>query len=203
MSKPLIPDSSFGSVTSGSPFEGIDYALHDPALTRDSAKIPCLGASYLKNIGKIRIWDPYYKPDDVDFFSEVNTENVSIEILTIEQNPKNIAERSLTAYLDRIHSLLCDRINLIDFDVTIAAVLDNDHRYLADKYPLWHDRFLLADDEVYLMGHSVSGQIQGRSLYGICHLYEYKDQGIVRKYYDKYWDYAKNYGAFVSRSEHP
>lgn len=105
--------------------------------------------------------------------------------------------------MDRICSLLCDDININDFEVTIAAVLDNEHRYRADIYPLWHDRFLLTDNDVYLMGHSVSGQISGHSLYGICHLYEDKDIDIVRMYYDRYLNYAKNYGAVVSRSEHP
>lgn len=203
MSTLLTPDSSVGCVISGSSVKGVDYAIHDPALTPSGAKKSCLGASYLENVSQIRIWDPYYKTDDVAFFSKVNKENVSIEILTIEKSLRNIAERNLTAYLDRIHSLLCDDINLNNFDVTIAAVLGIEHRYKADDYPLWHDRFLLADDEVYLMGHSVSGQISGNSLYGICQLYDDTDIEMVKWYYDKYMGYAKKYGVVVSRSEHP
>lgn len=184
--------------------KGKNYSLYDPSLHTDYARrrpgSSCIGATLLKGKKKIMVWDPHFTENRDDaFFEYVDTNNVDIEILTYKNGSQDVCELAAEDLYNNIFDLLENK----DIDFTLKIYLihyEKEWELLNQGIFLSHDRFLIADDEVYLMGTSMSSQLAGNRLFGVYRMEAPADKDIIIKTYEKYRDFTKNelYGYTIS-----
>lgn len=79
--------------------------------------------------------------------------------------------------------------------MVIVNALKHDWNERFTWIPNWHDRYLIVDDEVYLVGTSMDAQAANSSTFGIKRLTETKDKNIVIDTYVSYRDKIKDVSA--------
>ena len=107
----------------------------------------------------IQIWDTHFRPEyDGLVFSKVTCPNLKIQIMTI-----------------------CDKDYNTQQDVNALSDWSRFHR------KLWHDRFLVIDDDKYfLVGASMNNQSGSTTSFGIHYLSKKADWEVLKKKLDSY-----------------
>ena len=169
--------------------DGKDYYLYDRSRTRS---YPLLYQKLLAQAQDVvAIWDPHYQLNCQRLFSEMKTNDVVIEVLTICHGSES--RKDIMMFADTILSAI-DKKLVPKCMVTVNALkYDWDERitWAAD----WHDRYLIIDQDVYLVGTSMDAQSDKSSTFGIKRLTETKDKNIVIDTYVKYRDNVKDESA--------
>lgn len=162
--------------------EGKDYYLYDNSR---ASKNPLLYQKLLAHVKDvIAIWDPHYQLDCKRLFCEVKTNDIVVEVLTICQG--NESKRDIYDFANRILTAIDKKAVPKCMVVVNALKRDRNERFA--QVPNWHDRYLIVDDEVYLVGTSMDAQAANSSTFGIKRLTETKDKNIVIDTYVSYRD---------------
>ena len=169
--------------------DGKDYYLYDNSR---AGKYPLL---YQKLLGQVKdviaIWDPYYQLDCNRLFCEVKTNDIVVEVLTICQG--NESKRDINVFANRILTAIDKKA--VPKCMVVVNALKRDWNERLTWVPNWHDRYLIVDDEVYLVGTSMDAQATNSSTFGIKRLTETKDKNIVIDTYVSYRDKIKDVSA--------
>lgn len=176
--------------------KGKHYLLFDPSLrsgfTQKSFQPSFMGAELLKGKKDIFVWDPHFTENrDHEFFRYVDTEDVYIEILTYREGPIEDCELAAETLYDKICNLLESKIETFTLKIHLIHY-ENDRELRQNGIILWHDRYLMADDDVYLLGTSLTSQLNGNRLYGIHKIQEEADRVLIIKSYEKYRNFSNN-----------
>ena len=166
--------------------EGKDYFLYDRSKTK---KQPLLYSSLLAQAKDfIAIWDPHYQANCGRLFCEMENDDIIVEVLTICQG--NESRKDIQIFADTILSAI-DKTKVPNCSVTVNAL----KRGYNDRFTWaanWHDRFLIIDDEVYLVGTSMDAQSSRSDTFGIMRVAENKDKNLIRDTYILYRDNVKD-----------
>ncbi|MDE6479946.1 MAG: hypothetical protein K2L45_06710 [Muribaculaceae bacterium] len=172
---------------------GTNYTIFDPSARPDKFFKPSLiGAKLLKGRKKIIIWDPHFSPDkDHEFFSFVDQEDAHIEILTTFNNNNGICKSQVETLADNICEVL--NKNIETYTLLMQGIKYDEMTDLRSyRIFLWHDRFMILDDDFYLMGTSMSSQLTGNKLFGIYKVEDPTDKDIIGELYQKYSQFSQN-----------
>lgn len=137
---------------------------------------------------QIQIWDPYYDENkDAELFEDVNADKMDIEILTT-QDHHGYNNRSAQEFADNI-LIAIPKQNTPKCKVTVRSFANRAKNRAGDLIPLWHDRYLIIDKaEVFLIGPSMTSQIETKRSFGIFRLNLAEDINNVKKYFNEYRD---------------
>lgn len=192
-------NNSFEFVKDSLP-SGKNYRMFDP-LSMDGIHI---WDDILENAKEIYVWDPFFHSHmDHEFFQSVKTQGVKIEILTLNPSDQRYSHDELKRKARELRTEIIktlERNRISGYTVTIRGIDQVNFYGKRHGFSTWHDRYLLTDQGVYLMGSSMNGQLEGTKLYGI-HKLEYKeDEEIVKYYYRTYQLKSQNrlYGFFIN-----
>ncbi|MBD5292829.1 MAG: hypothetical protein HDS23_06245 [Bacteroides sp.] len=193
-------NNSFEFVKDSLPI-GKNYRMFDP-LSMDGIRI---WDDILENAKEIYLWDPFFHSlMDHEFFQSVKTQGVRIEILTLNPSDQKYTYNELKRKAKElrtniIKTLESNQISL--YSVTIRGIDQINFNGKKYGFSTWHDRYLLTDQGVYLMGTSMNGQLDGSKLYGIHKLEYQEDEVLVKCYYKKYQLQSQNrpYGFFINK----
>lgn len=134
------------------------------------------------------IWDPHYQLDCDRLFCDMKNNDIHVEVLTICQGYES--RNDIMNFANRILSAI-DKNAVPKCMVTVNAL-----KYLWDErltwLPDWHDRYLIVDGEVYLVGTSMDAQASRTGSFGIMRVTETKDKNMVIDAYMKYRDRIKD-----------
>ena len=185
-----------GAVPSQTKYQqGDNYVLHDPEINKNAAYYKELLASAKKSI---RILDPYaFNGDDsIRVFEVVSYDNITIEIYTTGYDKKEIE-----SYSDNIRNVI--KKNMQHYTIKIFSFKEYGVRN-EQKISLWHDRYLIIDDnDFYLVGNSIDGQQMSTKYHGIYHLNETKDKEIVANLYKYYRNHYNSQRGFSTTRQKP
>lgn len=143
---------------------------------------------YQKLLGQatkdIEIWDPHYTENCKELFCEVEKDGICVEVLTIcryfetRQNMVDFANIILRAI---------DKKKVPNCRVTVYALnaIGGTNRGRVE----WHDRFLIVDENVYIVGASMDSLTSRSPSYGIEQLQDLKDKNLI---IGKYIQYRNN-----------
>ena len=173
-----IPASS-SEVTIPSGFEyGEDYAFYDAR----TSIIPDYYQKILSTATKsIQIWDTHFRPEyDGLVFSKVTCPNLKIQIMTICDKDYN-TQQDVNNLANGIMENLPDEVKVCTLTVYALSDWSRFHR------KLWHDRFLVIDDDKYfLVGASMNNQSGSTTSFGIHYLSKKADWEVLKKKLDSY-----------------
>lgn len=168
---------------------GKDYYLYDRSQT---SAYPLLYQKLLaeaKNV--IAIWDPHYQMDCKRLFCEMVNNDIVVEVLTICKGYESKSD--IMKFASIILSAI-DKKSVPKCKVTVNALKydwDERHTWAAD----WHDRYLIVDDDVYLIGTSMDAQASKSGSFGIKRLTDTNEKNLVIDTYVRYRDNVKDVSA--------
>lgn len=136
----------------------------------------------------IVIWDPHYQLDCDRLFCDMKNDDIHVEVLTICKGCES--KNDIKLFANRILSAI-DKKRVPKCSVTVNA-LKQDWTERHTWLPNWHDRYLIVDGEVYLVGTSMDAQADKTGSFGIMRLAEKKDKNLVIDTYIKYRDRVKD-----------
>lgn len=183
----IKPSGDVSSVNGSTNFVGgEDYFLYDRNRTNN---YPLLYQQLLAQAKDyIVIWDPHYQLDCDRLFCDMKNNDIHVEVLTICQGYES--RNDIMNFANRILSAI-DKNAVPKCMVTVNAL-----KYLWDErltwLPDWHDRYLIVDGEVYLVGTSMDAQASRTGSFGIMRVTETKDKNLVIDAYMKYRDRIKD-----------
>lgn len=180
-----VPTTSGG--TSGNPldvftkefnmYKGEHY--HFYCKPEGSGATPSLYQEILKQAEhKVYIWDSYFRKDDAAIFGNLSRSGIAIKIIT-EQSGGSLED------------FKNDCVTVMETAMTSAiksgCTLNVAHP--KDTVKAWqtHDRFLLVDDKVYLVGSSVNYYTSLQKSTGACEVVSEIDKDLIKKAFDYYW----------------
>ncbi len=176
--------------------KGKSYSLYDPSLHTDYPRrrpgSSCIGATLLKGKKKIKVWDPHFTASqDHGFCKYVDTDSVEKEILSYYHGTKEDCKYDGEILYDDI----CNLLKYKKLNYTVKIYLYH-YEFVGDLHKqgifLSHDRFLIADDDYYIMGTSMTSQLNGNLLYGVHEVQEEEDKDIIYESYYKYRDFSED-----------
>lgn len=142
----------------------------------------------------IIIWDPHYHECQGTIFSQIQQNNIRIEILTICENGESKSD--LENFARNILKAINDK-KVPKCQVKMYALMPRNLRKV--KWAEWHDRFLIIDNkEVYLVGASLDGHESSNKSHGICRLTAIDDINLVIDTYVAYRDHIIDASSSVS-----
>lgn len=136
----------------------------------------------------IVIWDPYYQMSCKRLFCEIRSNEITVEVLTICQGYES--KRDIQDFADVILSAI-DKTFVLKCVVKVFALkkdYNERHTWASD----WHDRYLIIDKEVYLVGTSMDAQEAKSVTFGIKRLTDTQDKNLVIDTYVAYRDNVKD-----------
>lgn len=183
----IRPSGDVSSVNGSTNFvEGKDYCLYDRKRTRN---YPLLYQQLLaKAKDFIAIWDPHYQFDCDHLFCDMKNDDIHVEVLTICKGSE--CQKDIVLFANRILSAI-DKQLVPKCSVTVIA-LKKDWAERHTWLPNWHDRYLIIDDEVYLVGTSMDAQGDKTGSFGIMRVAETKDKNLIIDTYIQYRDSVKD-----------
>lgn len=135
---------------------------------------------------KITVLEPHLDDRyDHQFFEFVDYDDVEIEIIAAVKALSTSIKNNIDTFARNLDKILSEKIS--SFSVNLYVF---DESNLKDKQHQWHDRYLITDEEVYLMGTSMSGQINCHQIFGICEIKEIKDKEIIYNFRENLIDLA-------------
>lgn len=162
-------------------YHGKQYAFyHHPEKISDEPLLYKNLIASAKN--RVEIWDPYFNDADTMLFSHLQ-DNVKVKVLLF--NTKELfGNRTATRWG------LSTRVQLSGkngVEVYFGCVDKGNHTY---KEWEWHDRWLIIDERVFLIGSSISNYLLPNHTTGICELTAEEDKDLVKEMFKKYWKTA-------------
>ncbi len=165
--------------------DGKDYYFYDRSRTHNQP------LKYTELLGKAKelivIWDPHYQMDCDRLFCDVASDGICVEVLTMCQGLET--KKDIKAFADIILSAI-DKKKVRKCQVTVNALQKSIFRSI--KGTEWHDRYLIIDQEVYLVGASMDSHASKSRSYGIKRLTETADKNLVIDSYINYRDGIKD-----------
>lgn len=135
---------------------------------------------------EIVIWDPYFHiiqpKGDQDVFANIQ-DNITIKILTKRSLHKN------SAYLmDVKNSLMMVIPASKNARLGIRVINGSDSYNQGGRF--FHDRFLIIDSEVYLIGSSIEYHLRSQNSVstGILKVFNTETQDFIKSIFKYYWD---------------
>lgn len=181
--KTIKPSGDVTSVNVSTGFvEGKDYFLYDRSKTK---KQPLLYSSLLAQAKDfIAIWDPHYEENCGRLFCDMKNDGIVVEVLTICKGRESRKDIQIFA------NTILSAINKTDVPncTVIVNALKWDYNERFTWATNWHDRFLIIDDDVYLVGTSMDAQSSRSDTFGIMRVAENKDKNLIRDTYISYRD---------------
>lgn len=179
MAKPVIIVPSTADAVTPPAFEyGEDYAFYDARMKRTPDYYQKILATATKTI---QIWETHSKPEeDWKVFSEVTCPQIDITILTICDKDMKTEEQ--------VRQLANNIIDNLNDEVKICTLIVFAFHYncIFDDI-LWHDRFLIIDDnDYYLVGPSMNNQVGSDTSFGIHYLSKTSDRDLLKKKLDSF-----------------
>lgn len=165
--------------------DGKDYYFYDRSRTHNQPLM------YTELLGKAKelivIWDPHYQKDCGRLFCEVARDGICVEVLTLCQGAES--KKDIMQFANIILSAI-DKKKVKKCQVTVNALQQSMYRCI--KGTEWHDRYLIIDQEVYLVGASMDSHASKSRSYGIKRLTETADKNLVIDSYLSYRDSIKD-----------
>ena len=177
-------DLSVGSVPVAAPVSdnmrhGVQYAHY----LRASVTQPFpTYYEYLLSLASTRviIWDPYFHKTDTEIFRGLNAP-VEVHVLSSKSGSQKD---------DYLNSLISENSNHLKAcligNCTFNFGFIDKGRYGADVWNT-HDRYLIVDNDYYLVGASVAHHLKAHDSTGICKLAKQADKEIIQQAFDKCW----------------
>ena len=132
---------------------------------------------------KIVIWDTHFMENyDPELFKSVACDNLQIMIFTAYHREQDID--SLKTFFQNIKVALSSHAN--SCKISIRSVKWNSYNKYMTK--ISHDRYLIVDDDVYLIGASMNNQIQSYHSHGIYKLNDQEDRDLIIRKFKEYWN---------------
>ena len=146
--------------------------------------IPTLYQELLKHAEhNVYIWDSYFRKDDAAILGELTHSGIAIKIITEQSGG------SLEAFKN-------DCVTVMETAMTPAiksgCSLKVAHPKASVKDWQVHDRFLIVDEKVYLIGSSVNYYTSLQKSTGVCEVVSEIDKDLIRKAFDYYWTKLDN-----------
>lgn len=132
---------------------------------------------------KVYIWDSYFRKEDAAIFGCLSHPGISIKIITEQSG-------------GRLEAFKNDCVTTMETAMTAAfrsgCILKVGHPKATVKDWQTHDRFLLVDEKVYLIGSSVNNYTSIQKSTGACEVVSETDKDLIRKAFDYYWTKLDN-----------
>lgn len=177
-------DLSVGSVPASAPVSdnmrhGVQYAHY----LRTSTVQPF--PSYYEHLlslatTRVIIWDPYFHKPDTAIFRGLN---VPVEVTVLSSKSGNQKEVYLNNLISETPNHL--KASLIGNCTFNFGFIDKG-RYGAEVWNT-HDRYLIVDNDYYLVGASVAHHLAAHDSTGICKVAEQADKDIIQQAFDNCW----------------
>ena len=171
---PVNVPASAPEVATPSGFElGEDYAFYDAR----TGIVPDFYQKILATTTRsIKIWDTHFRPEyDGEVFQKVTCTNLEIWLMTISDRDYYKPE-DVNNLANGIMENLPDTVTTCKLTIFAMSDWSRFHR------KLWHDRFLVIDDErYYLVGASMNNQVGSSTSFGIHYLSHRADKEVLKK----------------------
>lgn len=129
---------------------------------------------------RVIIWDPYFHKPDTAIFRGLNA---PVEVTVLSSKSGNQKEVYLNNLISETPNHL--KTSLLGNCTFNFGFIDKG-RYGAEVWNT-HDRYLIVDDDYYLVGASVAHHLAAHDSTGICRLAEQTDKDIIQQAFDKCW----------------
>lgn len=155
---------------------GINYAIY----LKDSDTKPApsyYGQLLSKATKKVIIWDAYFHDCDATIFQHLLQ---PVEVIVLSKKNSKVKD----SYFESLH---------VATERSIRSTLKDNCTFTfgfidTDKFRnLWqcHDRFLIVDDEYFLVGASVTSHQTSQHTTGICRITEDADKQVIKNAFDQ------------------
>ena len=129
---------------------------------------------------RVIIWDPYFHSPDTAIFRGLDA---SVEVTVLSSKRSKIKDTYLDGLITETPNHL--KSHLRDTCTFNFGFIDTDRH--ADDVWNTHDRFLIVDNDYYLVGASVAHHLAAHGSTGICKLTSQKDKDVIQQAFDKCW----------------
>lgn len=129
---------------------------------------------------RVIIWDPYFHDADTAIFRGLNAP-VDVTVLS----SKSASQKD--SYLNKLFTETPNHLKAsLTGNCTFSFGFIDKGRHGAEVWNT-HDRYLIIDNDYYLVGASVAHHLAAHGSTGICKLMEHADKDIVQQAFDKCW----------------
>lgn len=171
-------------------YKGEHY--HFYCMPEGGGQPPTLYQDILKQVEhKVFIWDPYFGKDDARVFGELTHSGVEIRIITEKTGG------DLEVFKN---NCVTEMETVMPVAIRTGCTLKVTHPKNTLKDWQTHDRFLLVDDRVFLIGSSVNYYTSQQKSTGACEVISAVDKELIQKSFDYFWIQLDNGSNVASHS---